>query len=263
MTLLLIEGLAVRNPLRTIGASITNERDLFRFVMTVSIACISVALLVDVVNQLIFFVDWATCLRSWAITTILVLVLAVPISRTIGRTHLELYREKMISRELSRTDHLTGLPNRRALMEAVSAAKGDALILVIADIDRFKRVNDMYGHLAGDEVISSVARLMAAMLGALGLLARVGGDEFALLSAGVTMRLLEDRLAPVRECLATAPILTQGATVQVTISAGVAVSGAGETFEQLYAAADRALYAAKAAGRNRVVHADSMSEGDQ
>jgi diguanylate cyclase (GGDEF)-like protein len=255
---LLIEGLAVRNPLRTFGAVITNERDLFRFVMTVSSACISIALVVDVVNQLVFFVDWATCLRSWAITTILVLVLAVPISRTIGRAHLELYREKMISRELSRTDHLTGLPNRRALMEAVSAAKGDALILVIADIDRFKRVNDTYGHLAGDEVINSVARLMAAMLGELGLLARVGGEEFALLSAGVPMRLLEDKLTAVRDRLATTPILTQGVAVLVTISAGVALARAGETFDQLYAAADRALYAAKAAGRNRVVHAHSI-----
>ena len=258
MTLLLIEGLTVTNPLRTIGAPITNERDLFRFVMTVSIACISIALVVDVVNQLVFFVDWARCLRSWAITTTVVLALAVPISRTIGRAHLELYREKMISRELSRTDHLTGLPNRRALMEAVSAARGDALILVIADIDRFKRVNDTYGHLAGDEVISSVARLMAAMLGDLGLLARVGGEEFALLSTGAPMRLLEDKLDAVRDRLATTPIPTRGIAVQVTISAGVALSRAGETFDQLYAAADRALYAAKAAGRNRVVHADSI-----
>ena len=258
MTLLLIERFTVGNPLRAIGAPITNERDLFRFVVTVSMACISIALVVDVVNQLVFFVDWATCVRSWAITMIMALVLAVPISRTIGRAHLELYREKMISRELSRTDHLTGLPNRRALMEAVSAAKGDALILVIADIDRFKRVNDTYGHLAGDEVISSVAHLMAATLGDLGLLARVGGEEFALLSAGAPMRLLEDKLAAVRDRLATTPIPTRGIEVQVTISAGVAASRPGETFDQLYAAADRALYAAKAAGRNRVVHSHSI-----
>jgi diguanylate cyclase (GGDEF)-like protein len=99
---------------------------------------------------------------------------------------------------------------------------------------------------------------MAATLGELGLLARVGGEEFALLSAGAPMRLLEDKLAAVRDRLATTPIPTQGIEVQVTISAGVAVSRAGETFEQLYAAADRALYAAKAAGRNRVVHAHSI-----
>ena len=96
-------------------------------------------------------------------------------------------------------------------------------------------------HLAGDEVISSVARLMAAMLGDLGLLARVGGEEFALLSAGVPIRLIEDKLAAVCDRLATTPILTQGFAVQVTISAGVALSRAGETLDQLYAAADRAL----------------------
>jgi diguanylate cyclase (GGDEF)-like protein len=109
---------------------------------------------------------------------------------------------------------------------------------------------------------------MAAMLGDLGLLARVGGEEFALLSAGVPMRLIEDKLAAVRDRLTTTPILTQGFAVLVTISAGVALSRAGETFDQLYAAADRALYAAKAAGRNRVVHAhskDALSpeEGDE
>ena len=172
----------MRNPLPVFHSPITDDRDLLRFVMTVSVACILIALAVDVINQLVFFVDWTTCLRSWTITAVVVLVLAVPISRTIGTAHLELYREKMISQQLSRMDPLTGLPNRRALMEAVATAKAAALVLVIADIDRFKRVNDTYGHLSGDEVISSVAGMMAAMLGELGLLARVGGEEFALLS---------------------------------------------------------------------------------
>jgi diguanylate cyclase (GGDEF)-like protein len=248
------------NLLRRFRAPITNESDLFKYVMTVSIACICIALAVDVTNQLVFFVDWTTCLRSWTITAALVLCLAIPISRTIGKAHLALYREKTLNHELSRTDPLTGLPNRRALMEAVHAAEPAALVMAIADIDRFKRVNDTYGHLAGDEVISSVARLMATMLGDLGLLARVGGEEFALLSSHAPMELVEDRIAAVRDRLAATPILTQGAAILVTISAGLASGRAGETFDRLYAAADGALYRAKAAGRNRVANARSIDE---
>jgi diguanylate cyclase (GGDEF)-like protein len=243
---------------RLIGESIKDERELFNFVVSVTALCVALALAVDVTNQLVFFVDWATCLRSWSITTVLVLALAIPISRTIGKAHLKLHRAKLVVEALSRTDQLTGLPNRRALMEAVAAAKSAALALVIVDIDRFKRINDAHGHLAGDEVIKSVARRMSDDLSGLGALARVGGEEFALLSPGASQELLNFRLTAFRERVSATPIMVNGLAVRVTISAGVAVSRDGETFDQLYLAADRALYAAKSAGRNRVLFADSI-----
>jgi predicted signal transduction protein with EAL and GGDEF domain len=127
---------------RVIRASITSEREVVGYVIAVTAICITLALAADVTNQLVFFVDWPTCLRSWAITATVVLALAVPISRIVAKAHLELYRAKMRAEELSRTDQLTGLPNRRALMEAAFAAGSEALALVIVDIDRFKRVND-------------------------------------------------------------------------------------------------------------------------
>jgi len=104
---------------RLFRGSIRNDRELRRYVLAVTAVCVAIALAVDVTNQLTFFIDWAACFRSWAITTVLVLVLAAPISRTIGKAHLELYRAKLVAEELSRTDQLTGLANRRALMEAV------------------------------------------------------------------------------------------------------------------------------------------------
>jgi diguanylate cyclase (GGDEF)-like protein len=243
---------------RVFRASIADERELLGYVVCVTAGCVIIALAVDVTNQLVFFVDWATCLRSWAITTVLVLSLAAPISRTIGKAHLELYRAKLRAEELSRTDPLTGLPNRRSLMEAVASARPEALALVIADIDRFKRVNDAYGHLAGDEVICSIGQRMAAELGELGCVARVGGEEFALLSSGAPAELLEAKLTAFCAHVAAAPVVAQGAAVRVTISAGFALLRPGETFEQLYSAADSALYAAKAAGRNRVLFADAI-----
>jgi diguanylate cyclase (GGDEF)-like protein len=245
--------------LRVFRGSITNTRELNRYVASVTALCVAIALAVDVTNQLVFFVDWPTCLRSWLITTVLVLALAIPISRVIGKAQLELYRAKQIAEALGRTDQLTGLANRRALMEAVAEQRPEALALVIVDIDRFKRVNDSYGHLAGDEVIRSVAKAMAAELGEFGLLARVGGEEFALLVSNASAEIVEQRLVAFRERVAATPVLTQGHAVWVTISGGVAVRHAGESFEQLYSYADRALYAAKAAGRNRVLSADGVA----
>ncbi len=230
-----------------------------RFVVSVTAICVVIALAADVANQLSFFIDWPTCFRSWAITTGLVLALAIPISRAIGKAHLELYRAKQIADALGRTDQLTGLANRRALMEAIAGETPETLALVIVDIDRFKRVNDSYGHLAGDEVIRSVAQAMAAELGELGLVARVGGEEFALLASASPAEVVERRLLAFRDRVAATPVLASGHAVRVTISAGLAVRRAGETFDQLYSAADRALYAAKATGRNRVLSADEAA----
>jgi diguanylate cyclase (GGDEF)-like protein len=119
-------------------------------------------------------------------------------------------------------------------------------------------VNDSYGHLAGDEVIKSIGEAMASELGEFGLVARVGGEEFALLASTAPAVLVEARLLRLRDRVAATPILALGHAVRVTISAGIAVLRAGESFDQLYSAADRALYAAKAAGRNRVLTADAV-----
>ena len=243
---------------RLFGTAIQNERELARFVRSVTLICVALALSVDITNQLVFFVDWPTCFRSWGITTAIVLALSIPISRTIGKAHLELFGAKQVADRIGRTDQLTGLPNRRALIEAIPAS-GAALALVIADIDRFKRVNDTYGHLAGDEVIRVVAEAMSSELAEFGMLARVGGEEFALLAQNPAVDQLEARLTRLREHLAARPALVQGCAVRVTVSAGVAIANDGESFEQLYSAADKALYAAKASGRDRVVFANELA----
>jgi diguanylate cyclase (GGDEF)-like protein len=155
--------------------------------------------------------------------------------------------------ELARTDQLTGLLNRRALMDVAPTFGRSVFALVIADIDRFKFVNDTYGHVVGDDVIRTVAHRMAKELSGLGLLARVGGEEFALLCSELSVGELMERLSAVRDRIASTPIMSKGLAVRVTISAGVAVAQTSEGFDQLYSAADYALYSAKAAGRNRVI----------
>jgi diguanylate cyclase (GGDEF)-like protein len=237
---------------RVIHASITSEREVVAYVISVTVICIVLALAVDMTNQLVFFVDWASCWRSWAITASVVVVLAIPISRAVAKAHLELYRAKMHAEELGRTDQLTGLPNRRALMEAAVAAGPKALALVVADIDGFKWVNDTHGHLAGDNVIRSVGQTMAAQLDAFGCVARIGGEEFALLSTTLSVEALTAAVIAFRDRVESTPVFVGGSAIRVTISAGVACRRDGETFDQVFSKADRALYMAKTAGRNRI-----------
>jgi len=231
--------------------TIRNERGLVRFVALITAFVLTVALSVDVVNQLAFFVDWTRCLWSWAVTVAVCLVVAVPTAYAFGRTHLELFRAKELADELSRTDSLTDLSNRRALIEDGESTLAEVRTLTIFDIDRFKAVNDAYGHLVGDAAIRAVGRMMQEDLGALGLVARIGGEEFALLTSRASLEDVVERLLSFRDRLRATPILVGDVTLRVTVSAGVALRENGDSFDRLYGLADRALYEAKAAGRNQ------------
>jgi diguanylate cyclase (GGDEF)-like protein len=162
--------------------------------------------------------------------------------------------------DLARTDVLTGLANRRhadaVLRSCLAGARrhGRDLCVVLVDIDRFKSVNDVHGHAAGDAVLRAVAARLADGLREEDLAARWGGEEFLLLlpdadsAATVCERM--------RAAVADTPVLTDDGTIlTVTASFGWAAWTGDESPEQLVARADRALYAAKADGRDRVVRA--------
>lgn len=159
-------------------------------------------------------------------------------------------------------DGLTGLLNRKAMagraeeLVAQSRVTGRPVGLVLADIDHFKRVNDLYGHATGDAVLRDVAYRFRTELRAYDLAYRLGGEEFAVLVPGATLTEAEQVAERLREAVAAEP----SAGVDVTISLGVAVSEIGELdFKGLFDEADAALYAAKDAGRDRVVYAASNS----
>ncbi len=233
--------------------TIRDERELTAFVVRTCLISAGAALFVDVVSQTVFFESWTTSLRSWSITVTLATAIAFPVSRAIGKAHLALFRAMAKVEVLSRTDELTGLLNRRALMEMAATQPPETMVLVIADIDRFKRVNDNHGHMAGDAVIRMVSRIASAELGDLGALGRFGGEEFALLTSDVSPSLLVLRLENLRTRIALTPVVAEsGTAIHVTISAGVAIRGVDRDFDALYADTDRALYAAKASGRNRI-----------
>ena len=157
-------------------------------------------------------------------------------------------------REQALRDPLTGLYNRRALVQRFAALAGQDLVLALVDADHFKQINDSVGHAGGDAVLCALGERLQAGLAAHEGLFRVGGEEFALLLPGATLATALPRLKACCAQVAASPVAEAGGTV--TVSIGCAESGPhGQDLDTLYRAADRALYAAKAAGRNRVVAA--------
>jgi diguanylate cyclase (GGDEF)-like protein len=162
-------------------------------------------------------------------------------------------------REQSTRDSLTGLYNRRHLdeilgQELISAGEQDYPVSVImGDLDHFKSVNDRFGHVAGDEVLRTVGRLMMTHARAGDICCRYGGEEFLLVLPRVTKDIALERAERLRGAMAAALIPYGELAIPVTASFGVAAfPDDGRTGDELIDAADRALYAAKAAGRNCV-----------
>ena len=176
----------------------------------------------------------------------------------------------MQSLSMALTDQLTGLYNRNYLMTHLSGlmqrtlASGKALALAIIDVDTFKQVNDTYGHAAGDEVLAELAQRMTHYTRNFDTVARFGGEEFVVVMPDITPELAMLVAERLRLRVAETQIrLKDGTSLPITISIGVTVSRhAGDRAADLLARADRALYAAKRQGRNRVVLADDNAAGD-
>ncbi|WP_448089219.1 diguanylate cyclase [Pseudomonas azerbaijanoccidentalis] len=168
------------------------------------------------------------------------------------REHLEEQRQKAL------IDPLTGLPNRAAWSERLEhevgqwQQHGNTLMLAMLDLDHFKRINDNYGHLAGDKVLKIIATVLRKRLRGSDFIARFGGEEFVLLLPSTVpaagMKLLEHLRASIEAC----PFHFKGERVTITISMGLTAFKPGEHSDLVLKRADQALYRAKNAGRNRV-----------
>lgn len=158
------------------------------------------------------------------------------------------------------TDALTGLVNRRAVDEigarwaAGAPGTAPALGVVLADIDHFKAINDTGGHLVGDRVLEIVARRLVAAVRPTDTVARYGGEEFIVLAENITPDALRRLAEDLRRTIGDHPFAIEtGESLEVHISAGIAHAGRGDCgWSELLAAADAALYRAKARGRDRV-----------
>jgi diguanylate cyclase (GGDEF)-like protein/PAS domain S-box-containing protein len=174
------------------------------------------------------------------------------------------------ARDLANRDDLTGLPNRRHFFELAHKELSRArryqkeVSLLLFDVDFFKDVNDVHGHRAGDRFLQSLARVCRRTLRDTDIIGRVGGEEFAVLLPETGLEDAVDAANRLREAVQTIHVVpsqeSPTAPLSVTISVGVAEfvsppEGPAETFDSVYERADRALYEAKASGRNAVVAA--------
>ncbi|WP_243846627.1 sensor domain-containing diguanylate cyclase [Sphingomonas japonica] len=191
-----------------------------------------------------FWLDNSTILAMAVEAMLSSLAIAYRI-RLISRERDHAVEQELRTRLLAETDPLTGLLNRRALLSRAIGRAGEQVLLLV-DIDHFKRVNEVVGHDGGDEVLQAFANQLAAAVPASGLVARIGGEEFAivthLVDAPEPDRLLE-RLRG-----ATMPF---DLSVTASIGACVGPLASDIDWKQLYRCADRALFEAKAGGRNR------------
>lgn len=174
----------------------------------------------------------------------------------IALENARLYEE---AQNMALTDALTGLYNRRGLFEIgrleFSRARRNSrpFAALMADIDHFKRVNDLYGHAIGDQALQVLARHLNNITRDVDIVGRYGGEEFVVLLSETPLEAARDIAERLRAAIETSPIATDSGNLRLTISVGVAASS-NETpdLETLIARADQALYVAKHKGRNRV-----------
>ncbi|PTU74431.1 GGDEF domain-containing protein [Pseudomonas mangrovi] len=166
--------------------------------------------------------------------------------------HLEVQRQKAL------IDALTGLPNRAAWAERLELEVarwqryGGELLMAVLDVDLFKRINDDYGHLAGDKVLKLIATELARRLRKTDFIARFGGEEFVVLLPSTPLEGGQQLMDSLRLAIEACPFHFKGERVTITISIGLCAFTEKETAESVFERADQALYKAKRDGRNRI-----------
>lgn len=179
-------------------------------------------------------------------------------AETLAADHAALARKAKALTEVSEQDPLTSLLNRRGLDARIeeimqsSDASGEPFTVAVIDIDRFKRINDTYSHAVGDTVLRRVAAIIRDQCRQHDLPVRYGGDEFLLVLAGADLAMGTRVLARLKETVDAWPWAREAPGLKVTLSIGIATRPRQGTLEAAIAAADAALYDAKAGGRDRI-----------
>lgn len=186
--------------------------------------------------------------------------MVIAVGSTLGLLWVEVRLMQATLERIAYSDPLTGIPNRRATLmrfreEAARALRHQrTLALVLLDVDHFKRINDTFGHLAGDAVLQHIAAELTAGKRVEDVLGRIGGEEFVALLTDEPPEGALDAADRLRVRVEGSKMTHDGHALDVTVSGGVALFPTeGGDWDSLFAAADRRLYAAKQAGRNRVV----------
>ncbi len=199
---------------------------------------------------------WALSALLWRKFTTITLQQA-----QLEKANIELQNKHKELQRLTRLDGLTGLYNRSTFVElsrqelARAQRQGSATTILLLDLDFFKRVNDTWGHPAGDAVLKNVAAVANNSVRATDLVGRLGGEEFIILLPNTSLEAARRLAEKLRANVQGSPTPWQGAHIDTTVSIGLAstTSAQGHDFDHLYTEADKALYVAKDKGRNRVI----------
>jgi len=197
-----------------------------------------------------------------AVALLIVAALLGMLSNSLGFIYMIMERAERRNFELAMQDMLTGLQNRRAIADQLAMAvararrQGQVLSVLMMDIDHFKRVNDNYGHLAGDKVLQSVAQTLQSRLREQDQIGRFGGEEFLLILPDTSLEGALTLAEDLRAAVESSPTTWEQQTIRVTISIGVwgGLISPADTADTLVGAADTAMYRAKVGGRNQVAH---------
>lgn len=205
-------------------------------------------------------VDYAS---SMLVAAMIPMLVAPPAYIWIARLTWRLEQSNVDLDRMAHSDVLTGIANRRfamqwlrnAMMRNDQQPAGTAIAIAIADIDYFKRINDSYGHDAGDDCIVHVARTMERLVPQGWLVARMGGEEFLIAAQYADDAQFAAAIEHIRRTLSDIPLITPLGPHALTASFGYTQLRAGDTLDQALRRADGALYEAKNDGRNRAVAA--------
>ncbi|MDR5809818.1 GGDEF domain-containing protein [Caballeronia sp. LZ019] len=213
-------------------------------------------------RQRTFPVDFVDGRWFWCTETLLVnrwIVLSGTDITLLKTTERQLEGERDRALLMSGVDELTGLPNRRSALARLDklltrAVAGDASCCVgLLDLDRFKAINDTHGHAAGDAALCQFARYCATSLMRQAFISRLGGEEFLILFHGISSQEAKVELERILSSIPLIPLAKpSGATLKLSFSAGLAEARSGDWREDVLSQADKALYAAKQAGRGRI-----------
>lgn len=203
------------------------------------------------------------CVMGWALSVLLwrkFTTIALQ-RRQLEKAHTELQHKQKELERLTRQDGLTGLFNRNTFVELSRSElkraqrQGSATTILLLDLDHFKRINDTWGHPAGDAVLRHVATLASTTVRSTDLVGRLGGEEFIVLLPNTSVEAGRKLAEKLRLRLEGSPVPWEATRIGVTASFGLASTTPEEKrdFDTLYTEADKALYLAKQRGRNRVV----------
>lgn len=183
----------------------------------------------------------------------------------VGRRIIEIQDSLIKSRELlahqATHDTLTGLLNRRAILEQLNKelartySHGELLVVGMCDIDHFKVINDTYGHQSGDDVLCAFSRILVENVREYDSVGRLGGEEFLIIMPMKSMTNYISAFDQLCSRIAEAKIPTRSGILSVTMSTGLVCANSDSTTDQILEMSDKAMYQAKKEGRNRVVHA--------